>query len=63
MNLWRSLEGFYALEVTSADPENFLNRLNEENIPVFQICPKNELAVSLKVSRSIYKKLKVLAEK
>ena len=60
MNLWRSLAGMVEVEITCADPENLLNKLNVEKIPVFHICRIDDLTLSVQIERIHFEKLQNL---
>ena len=54
MNLWKSLRGMVTLEITSANPEAALRKLNEKEIPLYNIVFSDVLTVRCDISRKDY---------
>lgn len=63
MNLWRSLEGMMEVELTSAEPELALERINNAKISVYHVRQKNPLTFLFSISRADYPMLSKLCEK
>ena len=63
MNIWRSLEGQVEVELLTADPSGALDAIARANIPLTQIFPEEELAVSFQIQRSQLGKLSRLVQK
>lgn len=63
MNLWRSLEGMMEVELTSAEPELSLERINEEQIEVFHVRRKDSLTFLFSIRRADYAILSKMCDK
>lgn len=63
MNVWRSLEGMMEVELTSAEPESALERINAARINVYHVRQKNPLTFLFSISRADYPTLLRLCEK
>ena len=60
MDFWSSAVGITEVELTSAEPEQALQAINQENLPIFDIRFADSLTVTFRVSRADYRKLKEL---
>ena len=54
MTLWKSLLGMFTLEIVSANPERFLQILNEKGMALYNIVFQDDLTVRLDVMRRDY---------
>lgn len=63
MNFWRSLEGMMEVELTSAEPELSLERINAAKISVYHVRQKNPLTFLFSISRVDYPMLSKLCKK
>ena len=64
MDIWRSLGGEIALEITSADVSAILSALNKAGILLQNVSIQDELTVSLQISRQQYNKVcKIVAKR
>lgn len=54
MTLWKSLQGMLTVEITSADPEGFLQVLNEKGIALYNIVFLDILTVRCDILRKDY---------
>lgn len=54
MNLWRSLEGIVEVELTSAEPERSLEKINESRIDVYHVRQKDPLTFLFSIRRPDY---------
>lgn len=63
MNFWRSLEGMMEVELTSAEPELSLERINAAKISVYHVRQKNPLTFLFSISRADYPILAQQCEK
>lgn len=63
MNVWRSLEGMMEVELTSAEPELSLERINAAKISAYHVRQKNPLTFLFSISRADYAVLSGMCEK
>ena len=63
MGLFRSLQGTLDLEFVTADISALLLKINEENIPIDNLCFVDDLTIQVNVRRVDYKKLQDIAKK
>ena len=61
MDLWRCLNGMVKLNITTADPVQFLSNLQAEQIPLEQVIFIDELTILLQARRQYVRKIKALA--
>lgn len=63
MNLWRSLEGMMEVELTSAEPELSLEKINGSKIDVYHVRQQSPLTFLFSIRRADYPVLLRLCEK
>lgn len=63
MELWNKLAGMVTLELTAANPEQVINRLNAAQIPLWQVRRCSDLTIQLQIARTDRKRVLALAEK
>ena len=52
MNFWTSISGMLEIKITSADPGQMLQAINQLGIPLFCISCPEELTVEMRILRS-----------
>ena len=60
MDFWKSAAGVIEVELTSAEPEQALDAINQQRIPVFHVAFSDSLTVRFRVSESDFQKLAAL---
>lgn len=63
MNIWKSIAGMLEAELTSADPAQTLQSINQQNIQLYQVRSIGELSVQFLFSGSDYQKLEAFCRK
>ena len=63
MDLWKSLGGMVAIEITSADPAALLTAVHNAGIGIFQTVQKDDLTLRLHIQRTHYRVIKKLCER
>lgn len=63
MNMWRSLEGTMDVELTSAEPELSLEKINESKIEIYHVRQKDPLTFLFSIRRPDYPALARQCEK
>lgn len=63
MNFWRTLNGIVTVQITAADPAQFLSELEAVGIPVEKAVSLDELTLCIQLRRQYVRKSCLLAEK
>ncbi len=63
MDLWTSMSGVVAAELTSSEPEQFLTLANDMGIDFFEIQQINDLTCRFQIRRKDYRKLYKMSKK
>ncbi len=63
MDLWRSLSGIVQIEITTADPAATLQRINRNNIRLFNIDYEDDFTVKINVGRTDLPAIKKILHK
>ena len=63
MDLWNRFSGIICLEMTTADPENILNRLAVQNVEIWDVERNSQIQVRFRIRKESMKQVSALAEK